>query len=143
MLRCSKTQLKKQENHTMTRMILETLHLPTFAVIFLFIIYYAISILAITCLLMFSTVSVRMRHILAVSLYAGSLSVVLSGLIIISLLSYNGASRALVFTISNTLLQCFFLWFSYGTSAKSTAVPLIVGNSLAYLLTFSQALQLM
>ncbi|HJZ24286.1 MAG TPA: hypothetical protein VJ201_07570 [Candidatus Babeliales bacterium] len=127
----------------MTRMFLETLHLPSFAMIFLFVIYYAISILAITCLLMFSTVSIRMRHILAVSIYAGFLSVIASGLIIIGLLSYNGASRALIFTVSNTILQCFFLWFSYGTSAKSTAVPLIVGNSIAYLLTFSQALQLM
>ena len=127
----------------MTKMFLETLHLPSFAVFFLFVIYYAISILAITCLLMFSSISIRMRHILTISVYAGIVSSIFSSLIIISFFSSSGAHRTLIFAASNTALQCFFLRFSYGISAKSTIIPLVVGNSLAYLLTFSQILQLM
>ena len=127
----------------MKSLILKVLHIPSFAVLFLFVIYYAISTLAITCLLMFSSVSVRMRHVLVASMYAGLFSAIISSLVIMSIFPYDGADRALVFAVSNIIFQYLFLWFFHGASFKSICIPLIVGNSLAYLITFSQILQLM
>ncbi len=110
-------------------------YLPSFATLFLFGTYYAVSTLFVMCLIVLFTTSIQLRHIFKAALLGNLLSVLFS--VPIFFLFFNPITQAstLPFALSNVAFQTFFLLYE-GASLRTFIVPLIIGNSLAYWLIF-------
>ncbi len=117
-------------------------HIYPIAILILFGIYYVLSTMAAVFFLKLTSHARTINSFVA-SFFANILSAVVAATIVIFSFDSLTVSATMIFALSNFLLQVFLLKERYGLNARSSVIPLMMGNSLAYMIVFPLVMRLL
>ncbi|MEX0671957.1 MAG: hypothetical protein WD068_01230 [Candidatus Babeliales bacterium] len=117
-------------------------HIYPIAILILFGIYYVLSTLAAVFFLKLTS-HARTIHSFAASFFANILSAIVAATIVIFSFDSFTLSATMIFALSNFLLQLFLMKERYDMDMRYSVIPLVMGNSLAYMIIFPLVMRLL
>ena len=117
-------------------------HIYPIAILILFGIYYILSTMAAVFFLKLTSHAQTTNSFVA-SFFANILSAIVAATIVIFSFDSLTLSATMIFAFSNFLLQVFLLKERYHMRIRSSVIPLMMGNSLAYMIIFPLVMRLL
>ncbi len=132
---------KKQCHNILRGGVMDSQIYPV-AILLLFGIYYFLSTFAAIFFLKLIANDAPVNSFMA-SFFANILSAFVAATIVIFSFDSFTFSATMIFAFSNFLLQVFVLKEQYNVDLKYSMIPLMMGNSLAYMIVFPLVLKLL